>query len=109
MWATHPSIPAANDRKQKSTPRGAFFHVRRRSAGFFQVPAQPVDDALFQPGYVGLGDAQVVGHLLLGVLLGRPQPEAQHHDGPLPGGEAVHSAAEHSALGLPPCRCAWMP
>ena len=58
-------------------------------------------NALFQPGYVGLGDAQVVGHLLLGVLLGRPQPEAQHHDGPLPGGEAVHSAAEHSALGLP--------
>ena len=34
----------------------------------FQFSPQAADDALFQPGNVTLGDAQLVGYLFLGVL-----------------------------------------
>ena len=59
-----------------------------------------MDDALLQPGDVGLGDAQLVGHLLLGVLLAGAQAKAQHHDFLLPGREPVHRPAEHGPLRL---------
>ena len=46
---------------------------------------QPGDDPLLQPGDIGLGDAQPVRHLLLGLLSGPVQSEPEGDDVPLPG------------------------
>ena len=46
-----------------------------------------------------MGDADGVGHLLLGVLGAAPQAKAQVHDLPLPVGEAVHRRQEQRLLG----------
>ena len=45
---------------------------------------QPGDDPFFQARDIALGDAQLVRHLLLGLLLLAPQAEAEGNDDPLP-------------------------
>ena len=52
----------------------------------FYVLFQAADNFLFQPGNIGLGDAQQIRHLLLGVLAITADAEAQLHDGLLPRG-----------------------
>ena len=70
------------------------------SAGFFQVAAQSVNDSLFQPGDVGLGDPQLIRYLLLRVFPSGPQSKAQHHDFSLSGGELFHRLVEHGVFRL---------
>ena len=57
---------------------------------------QPGDDPLLQPGDVGLGDAQPVRHLLLGLLLAAVQAEAQGDDRAAPGRSSWSRASRSS-------------
>ena len=68
------------------------------SAHAQDLPAEPQDDALFQPGDIGLGDAQPVCHLLLGQLSAAPQPKPHGDDVPFAGAQLCHRLRQHLAV-----------
>ena len=48
--------------------------------GLFQLGTQFLEDLFFQAGYVGLRDAQELGHFILGQLPPSVQPEAKFNN-----------------------------
>lgn len=75
--------PAAKDSGQ-SFRLAAAGQRRMPASGYpLEILAQTFDDPLFQTGYVGLGDADPVGDLLLGMFGAAQQTEAQLHDLPV--------------------------
>ena len=86
-WCILPSGSGGvlRDRENKAPTAVAWSGLWGRLSHLAQLILQLLDDALFQPGYVALGDAHHVGDLLLGVLRLVVEAEAQLHDAALPG------------------------
>ena len=61
---------------------------------------QSGDDLLFQPGDIGLGDAQEIGHLLLGQLVPAAQAKSHGNNGLFPLAQPVDGAAQHFPVGV---------